>query len=93
MLLYFFQRDKKEGTKRLSLRLQSREDIKKKKVTPFLYELFGQPKTFTALKDRELWLDHANFSEQKECSQLAIKCGVRPCKDRRGWSVKLACGM
>lgn len=31
MLLYFFQRDKKEGTKRLSLRLQSREDIKKKK--------------------------------------------------------------
>lgn len=46
-------------------------------MTPFLYELFGQPKTFIALKDRELWLDHADFSEQKECSQLATKCGVR----------------
>ena len=42
-----------------------------------MYELFCQPNTFTAWKDRELWLDHADFSEQKECSQLAIKCGVK----------------
>ena len=93
MLLYFFQRDEKEGTKCFLLRLQSREDIKKK-VTPFLYELFGQPNTFTALKDhRKLCLDHADFSEQKKCSQLAIVRSKRPCKDRRGCSVKLACGM